>query len=79
MTAVFEKWCFSGCFSCCFLLVFDSIFQKNEMRNEMKKESKTVTVNDTNVVESSFLTRGNRTKNLTNCQGIRQPYAGQLT
>ena len=49
-TAVFEKWCFLGHFSCCFLLVFDFIFQKNKMRNEMKNESKTVTVNDTNVV-----------------------------
>ena len=32
------------------LLIFDSIFQKNEMRNEMKNKSKTVTVNDTNVL-----------------------------
>ena len=50
MTAVFEKWGFSGHFSCCFLLIFDSIFQKNEMKNEMKNESKTVTVNDTIIV-----------------------------
>ena len=32
------------------LLIFDSIFQKNEMRHEMKNESRTVTLNDTIIV-----------------------------